>query len=337
MDIGLLGINHTQTAIKNFESIFLNKEGKLLFREAVKSSHVIDECVVLTTCNRVEFYFVTNNFEKATEWIISRLVYQKNVDKKFVESLLKFYSSSDTIQHLFHVTAGVESMVVGENEILSQVKDAYDEALKQKLTSGLLNKCFQSAIASGKRVRAETEISRGAYSVSSIAIDAIRQTKLDYFGASILIVGMGTMGRRCLKKLHALAHPSITLCNRTLDVAKRLSVEYETGLLEYGELALSINQYDIVITAITERKPIIFSKNFDDRLNYLLVDLGLPRNVDPQCEENENITLINVDGLKEIATKNVKRRQGELAKVELIIEDEISRFNDWIVNKKKYV
>jgi glutamyl-tRNA reductase len=336
MIIGLLGINHTQTEIKNFEPIFLNKEGKSIFRDAVKNSNIISECVVLTTCNRVEFYFVSSNLEDAKDWIVSQISSQKNLEIVFVSSLLKLYSTNDTVGHLFNVASGVQSMVIGENEILSQVKEAYDNALKLQLTGPLLNKCFQSAVATGKRVRSETEISRGAYSVSSIAIDAIRQTKLDYFGRSILIVGLGTMGFRCLKKLHALAHPTVTLCNRTLAVSKSLAKEYETSYFDYADLAKRVGEFDIVISAVTEKTFIIFSESFNSQADYLLVDLGLPRNIDPNCDNASNIQLINVDGLKEIATKNVKRRQGELSKVEVIVEDEISRFNQWITYKNSY-
>ncbi len=336
MMIGLLGINHTQTEIKNFEPIFLNKEGKSKFRDAVKTSNIISECVVLTTCNRVEFYFVSSNLEEAKDWIVTQISVQKNVAKSLVSSLLKLYSSAEAMYHLFSVASGVQSMVVGENEILSQVKEAYDNALKLQLTGPLLNKCFQSAVATGKRVRAETEISRGAYSVSSIAIDAIRQTKLDYFGRSILIVGLGTMGFRCLKKLHALAHPDITLCNRTLAVSESLSSQYETAYFDYSDLASRVGEFDIIISAVTEKTFIIFPENFSSNSDCLLVDLGLPRNVDPSCENGNTIKLINVDGLKEIATKNVKRRQAELSKVEIIVEDEISKFNQWITYKNNH-
>lgn len=336
MEIRLLGINHTQTEIKNFEPIFLNKEGKSIFRNAIKNSLLISECVVLTTCNRVEIYYVSKDPDKAKDWIFNQICTQKNVNLDLVSSLLKYYSMTDTIKHLFHVTAGVQSMVVGENEILSQVKDAYDNALKQNVTGALLNKCFQSAVASGKRVRSETEISRGAYSVSSIAIDAIRQTNLDYFGKSILIVGLGTMGTRCLKKLHALAHPNITICNRTLSVSETLSKDYETSYFDYLDLSNRIGEFEIVISAVTERSFIIEPENFNGDQDYLVIDLGLPRNVNPECDSLDSFKLINVDGLKEIATKNVKRRQGELVKVELIIEDEIDRFKQWLSNKKEY-
>ena len=156
--------------------------------------------------------------------------------------------------------------------------------------------------------------------MSSIAIDAIRQTKLDYFGRSILIVGLGTMGSRCLKKLHALAHPDITLCNRTLAVSESLSSQYETAYFDYTDLASRVGEFDIIISAVTEKTFIIFPENFSSNSDCLLVDLGLPRNVDPSCENLNTIKLINVDGLKEIATKNVKRRQAELSKVEIIFD-----------------
>ena len=336
MMIGLFGINHTQTEIKNFEPIFLNKDGKTQFRDALKNTTIIHECVVLTTCNRVEFYFVSDDLELAKNWIVAQVSAQKDIDPSYIDALLKLYNTEDAIQHLFHVASGVQSMVVGENEILSQVKEAYDNAYNLNLTGPLLNKCFQSAIATGKRVRSETEISRGSYSVSSIAVDAIRQSLLDYFGRSILIIGMGTMGVRCLKKLHALGHPNLTVCNRTYEVAERYAKEYNVQLIDYQEINARVKDFEIIISAVTEKQFIILSTFFDDEKSHFLVDLGLPRNVDPKVTMYSRIELVNVDGLKEIATKNVKRRQGELAKVELIIDDEILRFNQWLQNKKTY-
>ena len=213
MNIGLVGINHTKKQIKEFESIFLTNEGKQNFYTKVVSECPVKELVILTTCNRVEFYFAAEDIDVAGKWIMETLSIQKNVDKNITTSLLEIYGEKQTLIHLFEVASGVQSMVVGENEILGQVKEAYDIAFSKHKTGPILNKAFQSAIATGKRARAETAISRGAYSVSSIAIDAIRKTLLDYFEMTVLIIGMGTMGTRCLKKLDALAHPNISIAN----------------------------------------------------------------------------------------------------------------------------
>ena len=188
MEIGLVGIDHTKSQIQAFESIFLTKEGKDLFYTKLTSQSPVKEIVILTTCNRVEFYYVSSNLKEGADWIKETLSIQKNIEGKIVESLLVSYDTAATLLHLFEVASGVQSMVFGENEILSQVKDAYEEAFSKHKTGPFLNKLFQLAVATGKRARTETKISRGAYSVSSIAVDALRKSILDYFDNSILII-----------------------------------------------------------------------------------------------------------------------------------------------------
>jgi len=329
MDIALLGINHTQTEIKNFEPIFLNHEGKKEFRGRIANSDLIDECVVLTTCNRVEFYFSATDLPKAAKEIINLLSIQKSLDPTKIKELLTLYTATDATQHLFEVACGIQSMVLGENEILGQIKDSYDNAFKQQLTGPLLNKCFQTAINVGKRARSETTISRGAYSVSSIAIEALRQTYLDYFGKSICIIGTGTMGSRCLKKLVALGHPDITITNRTNASAKKLADEHGVNYLDYDTAFSQLASFDVIISAIAVRQPVIFADHLNLETSTLLIDLGLPRNVDPNLEATKTISLVNVDGLKEIASKNIHRRQGELTRVQSIIEEELQDFFKW--------
>ena len=334
MELALLGINHTQTKIKEFEPIFLNKEGKKEFRTRIAENKHINECVILTTCNRIEFYFTADNLKLASTELVSLLSIQKSFPEESINQLLRFHEASEAIRHLFEVASGVQSMVLGENEILGQVKEAYDNAFQAKLTGPILNKCFQIAIAVGKRARAETTISRGAYSVSSIAIEAIRQHRLDYFDKSICILGLGTMGVRCLKKLHALGHPNITLSNRTQATADLLASQHAVNTVSFNTIFSQLNEFDIIISAMAVREYIINKGHINNDIHPLIIDLGLPRNVEPDTESVKNITLINVDGLKEIASKNIHRRHGELNKVFGIIDEEMTTIFDWYNYRK---
>jgi glutamyl-tRNA reductase len=336
MNLGLLGVDHTQTAIKNIEPIFLNKDGKQTLYDQISASSLIEECIILTTCNRVELYFVAQDLKKAKSWLIKSLANQKKVTESLVESLLKFHTKDETLHHLFDVVSGIQSMVFGENEILMQIKQTYDHASEQGLTKAILNKCFQAAISVGKRVRSETNISRGAYSVSSIAIEAIRQTQLDYFSKSICIVGMGTMGTRCFKKLYALGHPNVSLCNRNPEVITSLKKDHECQSIPFETIHECIGTFDIIISATSVREPLFETAHFDKNANYLMIDLGLPRNIDPALETNPNTTLINVDGLKEVASINVKKKMGELSKVTAIIDDELANITKWFEFKHSH-
>ena len=337
MKLALVGIDHTQSQIQDFESIFLTKEGKNLFYTKVVADSPVKEIVILTTCNRVEFYYAADHIKEAGQWIIETLATQ-NVDLKVVKKLLGIFDTPDTLSHLFEVASGVQSMVLGENEILGQVKDAYEVAFAKHKTGPILNKCFQAAVAAGKRARSETEISRGAYSVSSIAIDAIRKNILDYFGNSILIIGMGTMGTRCLKKLDALGHPNIVLANRTHENALQLINSHNASIEHYDDVFESLSEYNIIISAVSVKDKIIIPTHFKkDHQCKLIIDLGLPRNVDPSVEKtHKNITLINVDRLKDIAENNINKRKVEVEKVKEILIEEQRFFNDWLTKREQY-
>lgn len=332
MYIGLIGVDHTQAKILSFEPIFLNKEGKQHFRLATKEQSPLHECVILTTCNRIEFYYCADNQEEAEQWILNRIVHQKNVDMSIAKSLLKPYDNHFVIQHLFEVASGVQSMVFGENEILTQVKEAYENAYVDGTTGAYLNKCFQTAVAVGKRSRSETEISRGAYSVSSIAVDALRQERLDYFGCSILIIGCGTMGKRCLKKLVALGHPDISICNRNAALSLQLSKEHHVKQLSLDKAIQRVANYDVVISAVAVKDALLTPENVSSTASTLWIDLGLPRNIDPLVSSS----IITVEDLKKIAKASVKRRKGEERKVHLIIDEEKERLSRWFENKKSH-
>ena len=259
----------------------------------------------------------------------------KNVDKDITTSLLEIYGEKQTIVHLFEVASGVQSMVVGENEILGQVKEAYDIAFSKHKTGPVLNKAFQSAIATGKRARAETAISRGAYSVSSIAIDAIRKTLLDYFEMTILIIGMGTMGTRCLKKLDALAHPNISIANRTYETADKLTNDHSVSVERYDDVFENLSQYNIIISCVSVKDKIIIPTHFNNTAKTkLIIDLGLPEML-TLILKIKNIQIINVDGLKEIATKNVGRRKDKVEKVNFIIESEYKKSDAMVYKSSK--
>ena len=227
-------------------------------------------------------------------------------------------------------------MVFGENEILTQVKEAHQRCADHKVTGSLLNKIFLSAISTGKRVRTETEVSRGAYSVSSIAVEAIRDTYLDYFGRKILIVGTGTMGRRVAKKLSALGHPDTYITNRTQDKADQLAEELDIISVSYDTVFDQAQEYDIMICATSTKQYIFYPSHFDiPEKSHYIIDLGLPRNVDPEVASLDNMDVITVTGLKNTADKNVQKRKGELSKIKVIIEDEIHKLRQWADYREK--
>ncbi|RAP33053.1 glutamyl-tRNA reductase [Candidatus Marinamargulisbacteria bacterium SCGC AAA071-K20] len=322
------GTSIKRTPVIEMEKIHFGKQAIPDFLDKVKTTNLIQDMVLLMTCNRVEFYYTCEDINAAKTWLYNTISESKNISVEDIKSILIERDENEATQHLFAVTSGLESMVYGENEILTQVKDSYHRSVEFKLTGPLLNKIFQKAVATGKRVRTETEISRGAYSVSSIAIEAIREKMLDYFSRKILVVGAGLMARRALKKLSAMGHPELHICNRSKNKAESLASDMEITVLDYNLLSQKASDYDIIILATSSKNYILDTKNFNaDSKTILVLDLGVPRNADPSLSSNCN--LVTVDGLKDIAEKNVKKRQGEKDKVLDIIREEIEQVHAW--------
>lgn len=331
MNIVLLGTNYKITAIKDMEPAYINKQSVSDFLKQNVWEY-IQEIVILCTCNRFECYIVTEEPAKAKEELFQAIAVYNQVDVSDVYRLLSSLETTDPLFHLFNVSAGIESMVFGENEILTQVKDAYHRSYECQVSGPILNKVFQAAVACGKRVRSETQISQGAYSVSSIAIEAIREQVLDYFGCRILLIGAGTMGIRALKKLHALGHPDITLTNRTEEKARLFEDDYGIDVLSYEECLSSLDQFDIILAATGAKKPIVTSHQFQDKIPRLIVDLGVPRNVDV---DGAGIHVITVGDLKKIADKNIQKRKESVDHVMSIIQTDIEKLEQWYDYKLK--
>ena len=328
--LGFLGTDYKRSQLRDIELIYLKSEMWPTLCEMVRIDSPISELVILATCNRFEIYFSSDDLDASILWLTAFIADTANIPRESIQKIIYPLTDGDVIQHLFNVSAGVESMVFGEDEILSQVKKAYSDFQTLKSTGPATNKLFQTAISVGKRVRHETEISRGAYSVSSIAIDAIRELKLDYFDHSILIVGAGTIGQRAMKKLVSIGHPSLTICNRTLQKASDIALKSGISMIPFEQLTQSVGTYDIVIVATAASDYLIRPEQFSEQSDTsLIVDLTVPRNVDPDTA-TANRQIISVDGLKQIADKNVAKRRQESLKIQAILDDEQCKYEEWL-------
>lgn len=320
--------------LSEIESVYIPKTSWPVFTKTVLEDSPIMEMVILATCNRFEIYFTAHYIDRAFDWLVTSIGLLKEMSVSTVAKKMQLLRDKDAMTHLFRVAAGMESMVFGEDEILSQIKSAYADFQTAGLTKAFFNKVFQSAIAAGKRARHETEISRGAYSVSSIAVDAIREMRLDYFGTRILIIGAGTIGLRALKKLDALGHPEVWLCNRTDNKVMPLQERYRIHHLPFQELRQTVKTFDIILIATSATAYLLDTSLFEKNTTpKLILDLCVPRNVDPDVGQLPNITLLTVDSLQKIADKNVQKRQKEHTKVALILEDELSKIDQWTAHR----
>lgn len=340
MNIGILRADFKTAALNELENVYIKKNHLDQFLAFARQNDEIEEMVVLSTCNRVEIYFRASNLSLASYLIQN---YISNIKELTIERISQIlnenHNTEEVIYHLFRVTAGVESMVFGENEILMQVKNAYDAAVTSGTTQPTFNKLFQTAIATGKRVRSESDITKGSYSVSSIAIEAVRSHFASlFFEKKILIVGAGTMGLRALKKLDALNHPSLFMTNRTDGQLTTLKDDHAFTQIDYREMPGYIQHMDAIIFA-TGSDQYLLSKNDLLKMpstNKVIVDLGIPRNVHPNVDSVEDATLFTIYGLQNIANETVKQRKKQLGLINAIITEEFARLNQWHIKRIEY-
>lgn len=332
MNIAVVGADFKSTPLPFRELIYFDSFKIESFYAYLKKTRLVDECVIVSTCNRVEVYFVVDKIDTVIPKFLDVLANFHNVSVGKLTQEAWVLSGNDAISHLFQVACGTESMVLGEGEILAQIRESYHHALEVGQTGAILNKLFQIGIGLGKKARLETTISKGAHSVSSIAVDKIRELRETFFSDNILLIGAGTMVERALYKLKALGHTKLTVANRTEDNAKALAAKFDIAHLPLKAAIHRLADYDVIVTATAATHFLIQTEQFEYRregCHYLIIDLGMPRNVDPKVDYLPGVSVFPVDGLLEIANNNIEIRTRALAPIEALIEAEISNLQNW--------
>ncbi len=331
----MLGTNYKETPLSVLEKIYFNTDKIKQFIRELPSDSPLKEIVILSTCNRVEIYFSAQDPTVAGQWLKTKLetFFQLSFSLK---NHLKYQRCEEAVTHLFKVAAGIESMVFGENEVLTQIKKSYDLSKELNATGSFLNKLFQSAIAVGKKVRDETKIGRGAYSVSSIAVDCIVEQDPNFRAQKIVIIGAGQMAKRALQKLKALKHPHLYVMNRTKFAAEKLAKTFEATFFPFERLGDAAEKFDLFILAVDTPTYLFtldqFRENKGNRK--FIVDLGMPRIADPQIGKLPGVTLMTIEELRDIADRNVHVKKQELGSIETIIQTEVTEFTKWYHYKK---
>ncbi len=334
--LGALVASHRTIPLEFLERITFSKSALDAFMAILPSNGGINGLIILSTCNRVEIYFSAKDPASTSVELLRLLATFWKVSLSDIKPYFTLVINRACVSHLFEVTSGFRSMVLGEGEILGQVKQAYEQALIYQTTDTVLNKCFQMAISVGKRARSETSIGNGSHSVTSIAIDKLMLDCPHFFKRDILIVGAGTMGIRSLKKLKALAHPSVTIVNRTDGRSQQLVSDYGIQMIPYSKLSQLMAQYPIIISATCSPNYLVTEAHFcGSYVTRYIVDLGLPRNVDPNVAANRDIHVLSLSLLKTVAEKTLADRSSYLSDVRLIFDEEMAKLETWFSEKQK--
>lgn len=306
----------------------------------LRDATYLKECAVLSTCNRTEVYGITQE-EDWQEQILAFLARQGGVSSGFLQDHLYSYDRTPAARHLFRVAAGLDSMVMGEGQILSQVKDTLQTARDAGTAGSVLNTLFQYAVTLGKRARTETEIGKGAVSVSLAAVQLARQIFSRLDGREVLLIGAGEMGEATAKMLlsaHAPGSegPRLRVCNRTLERAEALAAEFGGTAWPYEKLPDALTKADIVITSTGSREPLITVEMMRRVMRarrgrgLFLIDIAVPRDVEPAVAELDDVYLYNIDDLQQVVEKSLQGRQAEATRVEELIDDELRKFQTWL-------
>ena len=302
--------------------------------EQVKASREFEdlaELVVLSTCNRIELYAVVDSTEvDAHQLLLDYLARQHTVDTATFRDYLYFYSGQEAVTHLARVATGLDSLVLGEPQILGQVTDSYMKAVKAHTVGPVLNALFQAIIRTGKRARAKTKISSNPASVSSVAIALAQDVVGDLNRQNILITGLGEMGQLALNALRKRGITRIALANRSRERAETVATEWGGRVYGLEELPQALSEADVVISATGAPHPVIDPATVRQAMTarenrtLVLIDIAVPRDVDPAVDQVDNVHLFNMDDLQDTLDEALAARQREVPRVETIIEEELA-------------
>ncbi len=329
MHIHLLGINHKTASVDIREKLALPREA---LGPALKSLGTqVDQAIILSTCNRTEIYSATS--DKDTENKTLRKFWRTylSLDIGLLGPYLYDYHDIDAARHLFRVASGLDSQILGEYQILGQVRDSLTTAAKHNTISLPISRLFHYAIATGRRVRNETEVSRGSLSISYTAVQLARRLLSDLSSTRILLVGAGDTGELVAKALRSFGVGDILVANRTATRSQILSNRLNAIPIPFNDIENALLDVGMVITSTESPKFLITKSMLQHRSGppLVLIDLALPRNVDPAVAELPETHLYNLDDLSAIAEENLENRASSIAQAEQIIEEELAALKEW--------
>ncbi|WP_027388363.1 glutamyl-tRNA reductase [Chryseobacterium gregarium] len=318
----------------SFEKADAETRGKFaFFDENIKSfvSRLHDEnlgdAFVVSTCNRTEIYTTSPNYLLVAE------EYCKIVGVNLMDFLpfANILTKEEALTHLFRVAAGLESQIIGDFEIIGQIKKAYNRFRKERINSNpFLERAINSAIQISKRIKNETGISNGAASVSYAAVHYILNNQKRITEKNILLLGVGEIGQNTVENLvKHVYQPRIKITNRTQETAEKISEKYHIPHIDYADFDQELKNTDILIVATGARHPIVNKSHFPNGKETLVIDLSIPHNVEKDVTENENVTLIGVDELSKQIQETIQQREKEIPKAEKIIKEMTKDFLEW--------
>lgn len=335
--IGILGISHKTAPLDIREKFALSQMDIPLFAEELQKQANFSDIVVISTCNRTEIYFSQQVHDGFTASILlyNCLIAFKKIDFA-AERFFYTYINDDAVSHLFKVCAGVDSMIVGEDQIIGQVKDAYVFCTELALTDAVLMRLFQKSFEAGKKVRTNTRINSGVTSVSYAAIEMCSKHISDFSQTSVLLIGTGETGTLALQGLADKGVSQIFVSNRTPEHANAIIAQYSAEFIPITQLIQSLHKADVIITATNAGHAFITADHIRESIalrNHkpqICIDLSVPRNIEEQVNHVEHATLLCVDDIQEVIAANKDKRVEQLEHAQNIVDELVQEFMEWL-------
>ena len=333
-----LGVSHKTAPLDLRERLSLTEGRAVGALSELTNAEGIHEAAALSTCNRTELYLIVSDPVEAESTALGVLTRQAELRPTELLSHLYSLRSSEAVRHLFRVTAGLDSMIVGEAEIQGQVKRAYELALVEGATGPILNRLFRGALAAGGRVREETAISERGVSIPSVAVELARRTLGDLGERRVLVIGAGETAELVARALVARGVSTVFVANRHHDRAIGFAQRFGGAAVRLEELPEQLGIADIVVSAtnsphhIVERDELSQVMGERDDRPLLLIDLAVPRDIEPECREIPGVTLHDIDDFQQIVERNTSGREAEARRAEPILNAEQDRFERWLAS-----
>jgi glutamyl-tRNA reductase len=333
MTLVALGVSHETAPLALRERIELEEERAAALLASLTERSEIEEAASLSTCNRTELYLATDDVARTERAATAELARTGGLRREDLGGAIRTWHGTEAARHLFRVTAGLDSMILGEVEIQGQVRRSYERALSLGTSGPIINRLFQDALRAGKRVRTETSISRHRASVASVAVDLARRELGCLDGRHALVIGAGKHGALTARALMEAGVQTVYAANRTRDRAEDLARRFGGRTVGFDDLAGELRRCDLVLTCTSCPHRILTGRELAaaaEGRSIVVVDTAVPRDVEPSAGQLRGVTLIDLDTIQDEVARSLSAREEEARSAAPIIEEEVASFERWL-------
>ncbi len=333
--IAILSVNHQLAPVEVREKVAFAPGKLTLALEQFKNTKGVEACAILSTCNRAEIYAIINT-DNAQEILSNYLANTHEINRSELDPYLSYFEGNNAVTHICHVATGLDSLVLGEPQILGQLKDAYHAAKEANTLNKLLEKLFQHAFSTAKKVRTDTEIGSSPVSVAYCAVKLSEKIFANLAEQTVMLIGAGEMIELCAQHLSQKGVKNMIVANRTVENAEKIASLYNAKSISLKQFSNIIHEADIIISSTAASVPIIGKGLIETALKVrkhkpmFMLDIAIPRDIEPEVAQLDDVFLYTVDDLQQVVSDNIDNRQREKTLAEEIVVGQNKKFDDWL-------